>query len=172
MIFLRFCNFRCQKAREPTHKNNYYSRNEYKVEKHTFFEALRSFDVRQSACQNTFDDEFINSAIIAWYGSVDEFNNHVRTTVLGSLTTLRGSAQLPYSYAAFTCFPVFCNYSDGLQVHLTVVNRSLQFVSERPVTCATICSSYPPCFGCRSSYAMNFEPKWAKDASVVFSKAL
>merc|ERR1719331_2846731 len=81
-------------------------------EKHMFFEALRSFDVRQSACQNSFDDEFIDAAISAWYGSVDQFNNHVRTNVFGRLTALRGSSQLHYRYAAFALFPIFCTYMD------------------------------------------------------------
>ena len=83
-------------------------------EKYKFFEAMRSFDVRQSSCRESFDDEFIDAAISAWYGSVDEFNNHVRTNVLGRLEALRGAAQLPFRYATFACFPVFCNYIDGM----------------------------------------------------------
>merc|ERR1719375_1572870 len=57
-------------------------------EQNMLFEALRSFDVRQSACRDSFDDEFINAAISVWFGSVDQFNNHVRTKVLGRLKDL------------------------------------------------------------------------------------
>ena len=32
-------------------------------ENHMFLEALRSFDVRQSSCRESFDDQFVNAAI-------------------------------------------------------------------------------------------------------------
>ena len=48
------------------------------AEKQTLVEGLANFDVDKSECRLDFDSQFVNTAIEAWYGSRDAFNQYVR----------------------------------------------------------------------------------------------
>jgi hypothetical protein len=83
-------------------------------EKHMFLNALRFFDVKDSECRESCDNNFIDAAIAAWHGSAEQFNDHIRTNVFSSLQEKLGTTHLPWRYALTSAFPVLCYNVDGI----------------------------------------------------------
>lgn len=73
--------------------------------KHVFLNDLRTFDVSESVCRSDFDSEYIDTAIAAWWGEKEKFNEHVKTTVGDIVAAGAGSIDLPWHYAVLATFP-------------------------------------------------------------------
>merc|ERR1719506_2589217 len=83
-------------------------------EKHVFLRELRTFDVEDSSCREEFDSHYVDTAIVAWYQSKEQFNHHVSTHVSDIVTRNADGTNLPYHYALLVAFPSLCSSLDKL----------------------------------------------------------
>lgn len=66
-------------------------------QKHRLIESMANFDVDKAECREEFDRKFVMTAIDAWYGSREAFNQYVQGPVRDELLQKR-STQIPSAY--------------------------------------------------------------------------
>lgn len=66
-------------------------------QKHRLIESMANFDVDKAECREEFDRKFVMTAIDAWYGSREAFNQYVQGPVRNELLQKR-STQIPSAY--------------------------------------------------------------------------
>ncbi|CAE7470298.1 pucI [Symbiodinium microadriaticum] len=75
------------------------------AEKQTLLEGLANFDVDKSECRLDFDSQFVNTAIEAWYGSKDAFNQYVRGALRRELVAQATHVPVAY-FLLFSTIPM------------------------------------------------------------------
>ena len=71
--------------------------------------ALDQFEVREVQCLNDFDRNYIHTAIVSWYGSLDAFSDYVRGPFRQEVQV---PLQLPYAYHCVLATPFFATSLD------------------------------------------------------------
>lgn len=75
------------------------------AEKQTLLEGLANFDVDKSECRLDFDSQFVDTAIEAWYGSKDAFNQYVRGALRKELVAQATHVPVAY-FLLFSTIPM------------------------------------------------------------------
>ena len=80
-------------------------------EQHTMISSLKSFVLSDAQCRNDFDREFIQNAIIAWYGSDKKFEDFVRDHLREELLGI-SSPRIPLPYIGMVAASVISGTLD------------------------------------------------------------
>eukprot|EP00439_Symbiodinium_sp_Y106_P023591 s1645_g2.t2 len=68
--------------------------------------SLSDFDVNELQCLSDFDKSFIHSAVVQWYGSLDEFNMFVRGPLKDEIVQMMLLSRVPLHYIILSVSPV------------------------------------------------------------------
>ena len=76
-------------------------------------QSLSDFDVCELQCRSDFDKRFIHSAVMQWYGSLEEFNMFVRGPLKDEILQTMLVSRVPLHYIILCVTPAM-----GLQLDL------------------------------------------------------
>lgn len=95
----------------------HFMRRNYREKARLIFD-LKNFELDRTTCASEFDRSFILSAIEAWYGTRENFQNYVRGPLREQLLQLFPSPHLPCSYVALIlCSMMAYSLDIGLSIY-------------------------------------------------------
>ena len=75
--------------------------------RHLMSKQIHTFDARSAKCFDESDREFVELHIVDWFGSLDEFNDHVRHRLMDALGNSIGAAHILYRALLFENAVIF-----------------------------------------------------------------
>mmetsp|Transcript_92580 Transcript_92580/g.257882 ORF Transcript_92580/g.257882 Transcript_92580/m.257882 type:complete len:586 (-) Transcript_92580:19-1776(-) len=111
---------------------SFHSLRRYARERHNLQAQLEEFSVQEAACFSTSDRLLIFDSIKCWFGDLEHFNSHVRTTVARLVMANIGHpASFPLRWSAIMALPTIWNAFDSLLFYDVILKSDIRMAVRR-----------------------------------------